>query len=1579
MHLLQVFTVVSERIIMTKRTYVLVLAALSFAFPATPLLHAEMWPTYRHDIHRSGYSEESFTPPLSAQWTFTPPAAPRHAWGDPQPKPIEGNLELPRLRFDDAYHVAAGYGLVFFGSSADNKLYALDADSGTIRWEFFTDGPVRIAPSLWKKKLYAGSDDGHVYCLEAETGKELWRFRAAPAPKKILGNGRLISLWPVRTGIAIENGTAYFGAGVFPAEGTCLFALDAATGKLLWKNIDYGKGGLGTVSPQGYIMVSDEKLFVPSGRTMPAAFSKETGEFLFHRNFNWRGIGLFGGTYSLLSGDLLFNGTEQMLGVSKDAGSLVFTVKVRKMAASSKYVYILTGKQIAGYHVKTWIRCNRELYNLQKQISSQKNWVTTLKKRAKSNTTVADQLAREQKKLTGLTDRQKSLLKLLVEKRLFAHPCTATDALIATGTIVFAGGKNAVTGFDAETGKKVFSSDVQGTARGLAASDGKLLVSTDKGLIYCFVQGASGDNVRIKAGVSETPFPGQSEYNERAEAVVNESGVHKGFCLLLAEKDAAPLSFSLAEKTDLLIYAVVPDAARAQQAQRRLSKAGLYGTRVVIVKSAPSELHFPDYFANLILCHDRFTHGPQKLPAAELFRMLKPAGGTALIGSFETTAEKTGRLTAWKNDLDRTLKQRGDQKTQVTTAPTHLKIVRGPLPGAGSWTHQYADTGNTTCGDDTAVRGPLEILWYGDPGPRHMPSRHASNVAPLAFGGRMFVQGENILMAYDAFNGVKLWERRFPGALRTNLKRDTGNLASDGTSLFAAIGKMCIQFDPATGKTVKQYLMPDQARSSQTHWGYIAIDGGTLFGSAATEAINCRYLFAFDLETGRHLWTHRGNHIMHTTICTDDGMLFFVDRFATDAQKKQGLKNVPQTQRVDRFGKPVTPDVRMVYALNARTGAVQWERPQYVSDCVKISSGGGDLTAMYKNGILLLCGQPWNGHFWSEFFAGEFSRRSLIALSGTDGKEVWSGRKGYRSRPLIVGDTIIAEPWAHDLATGTEKKRINPVTGAEAAWQMARPGHHCGCIAASPNLLFFRSRVAAYYDLENDYGSIHFGAQRPGCWINCIPANGVVLMPEASSGCVCPFAIHCTTVFKPASKNTAWGMYSSPGPLTPVEHLAINFGAPGDRRDEDGTLWLSYPRPYTGRLVLPLDLFTQLLPGGGFVSGNSRFLSVPASPCPWVYASKVRGLQRCSIPVTGPDDPPGFYTVKLHFRPDPDKPAPAALSAIKLQGKTVARKVRFESRSGDGESGTLVKIFPDIFVEGRLTCELLSNKEGLPPDRAPFLNGIEIICTRTLPVSITTKPLELNNINRSQEQALTMRNLSGEAINGTLAIRSPENFTITPSTREVHLEPERAKTITIKASLEKEHAAAEHAVHITLSSDALLLSQKTVALHYTAERAEVTIPPSRDAHVHKKTPEQCFPDTPYLYVDGGSGKMNDSDHAISFLTFPLSIPGTPLSAELHINTSSRANSQSGDSGVIRLVTEAWDEKTLSYTNQPEIGPRIGTIGAIKQSKPYVYPLKVDLTGRKELRIALVPTSTDGSFFDSQEGPTPPKLVITYGQ
>jgi hypothetical protein len=54
-------------------------------------------------------------------------------------------------------------------------------------------------------------------------------------------------------------------------------------------------------------------------------------------------------------------------------------------------------------------------------------------------------------------------------------------------------------------------------------------------------------------------------------------------------------------------------------------------------------------------------------------------------------------------------------------------------------------------------------------------------------------------------------------------------------------------------------------------------------------------------------------------------------------------------------------------------------------------------------------------------------------------------------------------------------------------------------------LLLFRSATLGYKDLSREAGTENFGGIRPGCWINAIPAGGLVLVPDASAGCRCSY------------------------------------------------------------------------------------------------------------------------------------------------------------------------------------------------------------------------------------------------------------------------------------------------------------------------------------------------------------------------------------------------------------------------------------------------------------------------------------------
>ena len=335
-------------------------------------------------------------------------------------------------------------------------------------------------------------------------------------------------------------------------------------------------------------------------------------------------------------------------------------------------------------------------------------------------------------------------------------------ALILAGSVLFGGGNGQVVAVDAATGKKLWTAKVDGKAKGLAVAMGRLLVSTDTGAIYSFGP-ASKQFGPVREQVNPSPYPRDGltpVFEAAAEDIVRTTGIKKGYCLVLGS-GTGRLAFELAKRTELRIYGVEPDARKVEAARKALDAAGLHLTRVGIEQGALSRIPYPDYFANLIVSESALISGEPPGDASEAFRMLRPLGGVICIGQ---PAEAKGRA----KPLDPAVLRRwlaGIKGGRVAAEGGQwLKFTRGPLPGAGSWTHQYADPGNTTCGDDQLVKSPLGVLWFGELPQTRTIDRHRRAAAPLSINGRLFLQGVNVVMAHDAYNGLKLWEREIRGA-----------------------------------------------------------------------------------------------------------------------------------------------------------------------------------------------------------------------------------------------------------------------------------------------------------------------------------------------------------------------------------------------------------------------------------------------------------------------------------------------------------------------------------------------------------------------------------------------------------------------------------------------------------------------------------------------------------------------------------------------------------------------------------------------------------------------------------------------
>ncbi|NQT36822.1 MAG: PQQ-binding-like beta-propeller repeat protein, partial [Planctomycetes bacterium] len=553
-----------------------------------------------------------------------------------------------------------------------------------------------------------------------------------------------------------------------------------------------------------------------------------------------------------------------------------------------------------------------------------------------------------------------------------------------------------------------------------------------------------------------------------AEKIVSQSGLRRGYCLMLGCGDGR-LALEIARRTEMQVLGVEEDAVLVETARKMLDAAGAYGRRVVVHQGSLDKLPFPDRFANLIVCGPTLS-ADQQIPADEVTRLLHPYGCAVL--------------------------DKG-------------AIVRGkPSPNAGQWTHQYADPGNSACSNDP-LGDPKSLQWFGRPGPRQMVDRHHRAMSPLAAGGRLIVPGDNRLMAVDALNGTPLWDVTIPNSRRVVVLRDSGQVALGGQRVYVAVEDTCWVLNAVTGRREQLFRLPPIDDETAHDWGYLASVGDCLLGSgqirgasrnahqrsiAAAEShydnvptVVSRYLFCLDRRTGRHRWTYRhrqGSVIANPAMAAGADRVFFIESC-------NPLAVAEPSGRVPLPALLAEGSADLV-ALDMRSGKIVWRQPLDLSRVRHV-------LYLYHAGdtVLAVGASDEDRH----------PRYDLWAFHAVDGRPKWAnhhvrtdkpagGSHGEQDQhPVIVGDVVYSRPAAFELETG----RPLPFT-------LDRGGGGCGTLSGSAEYLFGRGSQPRIYPLDSGGRASRplSTVSRPGCWINIISADGLVLVPEASSGCSCP-------------------------------------------------------------------------------------------------------------------------------------------------------------------------------------------------------------------------------------------------------------------------------------------------------------------------------------------------------------------------------------------------------------------------------------------------------------------------------------------
>ena len=1204
-------------------------------------MHAADWPAWRYDAARSASSPETLPAKLSLQWIrqFAPP---RPAWP-----------EDPRLVFDGSYEPIVVGSTLFLASAQNDSITALDTHSGAEKWKFFAEAPIRFAPVAAANRLYFGSDDGCIYCLSTETGKLLWRFKAAPAARRVIGNDRMSSVLPVRGGPVLADGKLYFTVGVWPFEGTFLYWLDLekiATGAS--PESAAGVVSLTDMTPQGYLVESEGKLFIPCGRATVGLFDLEA-EALAPLAYDSRGLTDY---FVTASKKWLFHG-QRVIDLETQA---MLPINAPRPVSHGSEFYIAQGDNIVAADILKQPKPKPAQGNRPPEPPPFKaSWF--INARQITDALGAISAARHQE--GALT------VDIKAGNRIYGR----------WGNVLYA----AEPPSDGRPAQITWATVVDGTPTALVAADDRLFVATAEGQLLCF--GAEQTIARIYPAQEQS-----SSVTKTASAafplkqtIASLPDPH-GFCLVWGAEDK--LLEELIGKTTLELLVVDPDAEKTAALRSKSDQKGLYGRRLTALTGSPLALRLPPYFATLSVVAD-----PGLLPRREddegwtaLFEMLRPYGGAALLPLSE--AEHT-QLAPMLETLP--------GATVARIGSWSLLRRAGALEGAANWSHEYGDPSNSLMSQDLRVRLPLGILWFGGPASdtKYFFDRHFWGPSLTVINGRMFLQGHTTLAAVDIYTGRILWEKTIekgssPGRRGNFYDGDhhTGyHFCAVEDGIYLTYPDRCLWIDPVTGKTRAEFRLPE----STARWGRIRVWNdlliASIFDTAKHEGSVPTRLVALNRKTGDIIWDHSPEASCPIVAIGGDRVYYF------DGHIKALYNDIGRAGVVPNTGKQ-----RTIRALNAATGEEIWshETPM-VMTWLAFKEGQDILVASNHETIQAHRGETgevmWNKTAKSKGFLGHPESR-------WDRLILWKDRIIDQRGPGVQ----------YFLETGEPIQMQHPLTGQPVDWEFTAHGHHCNYAVANEHLMTFRADSAGFTNMK-DVSTGRLKGFRTGCRNSLIPAGGILNAPNFGHGCTCAYSLFTSLALTHIPEMETWTYSAMKAPTGPVTRVGINLAAPGDRQAESGTLWLDYPQrgQHNYRLAnvagpspdVPVEIIADnpqwfRQHPSHIEGGKERF----------VAASGGEGLTSLTITLGNEVRENRAYDVRLIFS-EPKQLLPGErLFDVSLDGEKVLESLDVLKEAG-GKDRMLVKAFKNIPAGKALRIELT------PVVGRTLLSGVEVVAS----------------------------------------------------------------------------------------------------------------------------------------------------------------------------------------------------------------------------------------------------------------------------
>jgi len=810
----------------------------------------------------------------------------------------------------------------------------------------------------------------------------------------------------------------------------------------------------------------------------------------------------------------------------------------------------------------------------------------------------------------------------------------------------------------------------------LAAND-RLFVVTLEGRFYCF--GAEKRDPRHHKTSDEKLASTDPAVAKKAAHMLKASQAEIGYAVVLGI-DEGRLVEELVLQSKLPVIAIDADAGKIDALRRRLDAAGVYGTRVSAHAANPLAFGLPPYLASLVASEDGQA-GEFSQPAETVivsYQMLRPYGGTVCLSTSIDEHDGLVQLTELVGLRNAEVRRDGDLS---------LLTKVGALPGSADWTHEYGDTSNTLMSHDTLVKAPLGVLWFGGPASSGdlFYNRHFWGPSLAVIGGRMFLQGPGKLTAVDVYTGQLLWqvplvesEEIQPGRRGNDFEKMISgfNFVAVEDGIYLVNENICRRYDPVTGKTISEFTLDE----NDGEWGRFRIYEDLLVAELFREVEGKGRLpvelRAIDRNSGELVWKKQAK-FSFPFFAIDGGKAYCFDGMIDDLYRDW-----------KRRGKiPAAGPDRDLVSLDVKTGKELW---RYSTDMIVTW-----LAYSQENDVLLVS-----------------NNKGMTAYRGKDGSELWrkySEGKGFAGHPENLWDRVIlwknrvldqrGPGYAYDIQTGESSLRKHPITGEEVAWEFTKKGHHCNYAIANEHLMTFRAADAGFCDISTGTTGRLTGF-RSGCRNSLIPAGGVLNAPNMAHGCICGYSIFTSLALVNVPDADLWTYSALKNREERPRQFAVNFGAPGDRLDAHGTMWLDYPSVGGDSPELEVKMTGE---NASYFRKHTK--QIRGKGLRWVAASGVQGATEAVITLPGKEKTAQNYTVRLHFTEPTATSAGNRVFDVALQDDIVLKDLDVAKESG-GTNRTLVKEFNQVPIEKALKITLTA-KTG-----SAVLCGVELIAEK---------------------------------------------------------------------------------------------------------------------------------------------------------------------------------------------------------------------------------------------------------------------------